>query len=296
MKAPYDEGYFLKNGEKTPVHCQLFKRKKKNRVCDFHYHNYIEILFGINCDNLVWIDEQLHPFKTGDVCFINHSKPHYVYSNTDYTEYIYLKFSPELLSYKGQPAYEMKYVLSMLENKGDFKKVITKDEVAENSMGEIVQRILREWKEQKPGYEFAVRGEILNLFSRFIRIWEKKKTIAYSSENSQIAQIILSASEFASENFADINEKELAERFNMSYSYFSRMFKRIMGKSFASYITELKIEEGKRLLLTCDKTVTEIAANIGFSTTSHFISCFSKQFSMTPFQYRKKYKSGLEIM
>ncbi len=294
MKYPYDEGYFLTDGQKSSVHCQLFKRKKKNNVCDFHYHNYIEVLFGINCDNLVWIDEKLHPFKTGDLCFINRSKPHYVYSNTDYTEYIYIKFSPELLSYKGQPAYEMKYILSMLENKGDLKKIITKSEAEESGIPRLVKEIYREWSDKKTGYEFAVRGGILRLFSELIRIWEKNENIVYSSQESEIAKIILSASEYAAENFAEINEKELAEKFNMSYSYFSRTFKKIMNKSFASYITELKIEEGKRLLLTTDKTVTEIATLTGFSTTSHFISRFSKQFSMTPFQYKKTYKSGLE--
>ena len=73
----------------------------------------------------------------------------------------------------------------------------------------------------------------------------------------------------------------------MSYSYFSRSFKSVMGKNFAKFLNEIKIDAAKRLLLTTNKTITEISMETGFSSSSHFISNFSKSVGITPLAYRK---------
>ena len=87
-----------------------------------------------------------------------------------------------------------------------------------------------------------------------------------------------------------ITGKEAADRSHLSYSYFSRMFKQIMGKSFSEFISNVQINTAKNLLLTASLSVTEIAEQTGFSSSSHLIATFKHETGMTPHQYRKQMK------
>ena len=65
------------------------------------------------------------------------------------------------------------------------------------------------------------------------------------------------------------------------------MFKKISNKHFKDYITELRIEHSKSLLVN-DHTlsVLDISLIVGFNNLSHFIQCFKKHVGITPLQYR----------
>lgn len=99
--------------------------------------------------------------------------------------------------------------------------------------------------------------------------------------------------EYINRNYATANVAEAAELCSMSYSYFSRMFKSITQKSFVEYVNHIRITESERLLLTTEKSVTDIALDVGFSTTSYYIERFKNQLQLTPKQYRKDYKSAV---
>ena len=75
----------------------------------------------------------------------------------------------------------------------------------------------------------------------------------------------------------------------MSNSNFSKMFKEIIGKSYKQFLTDARIAEAKRQLIASNKTITDIAYSIGFSSSSHFISTFKQLTKTTPLQYRNKY-------
>ena len=64
-----------------------------------------------------------------------------------------------------------------------------------------------------------------------------------------------------------------------------------MGKSFTSFVNELKLEEAKRMLLTTNKSIAQISAQAGFSSQSYFIAKFKQYTNMTPLQYKKSIES-----
>ena len=63
-----------------------------------------------------------------------------------------------------------------------------------------------------------------------------------------------------------------------------------MNKSFTEYVNGIRISESERLLVTTNKSITDIALDVGFSTTSYFIERFKKQIHLTPKQFRKNYR------
>ncbi|HDK7176673.1 TPA: PocR ligand-binding domain-containing protein [Clostridium botulinum] len=90
----------------------------------------------------------------------------------------------------------------------------------------------------------------------------------------------------------NITAKKMAEVCHISPSYFSRLFAKETGKSFSSFVSNLKIDWAKNLLEETDMHVNEISDELGFNETGYFIKIFKKYEGVTPFVYRKYCKKN----
>lgn len=86
--------------------------------------------------------------------------------------------------------------------------------------------------------------------------------------------------------YEDIGMKEVADYVNLNPWYFSDLFKEKMGIVFSEYVTNLRIEKAKVLLVTSELKNYEIAEKVGFKNATYFSSVFKKQEKMTPKAYR----------
>jgi AraC-like DNA-binding protein len=68
--------------------------------------------------------------------------------------------------------------------------------------------------------------------------------------------------------------------------YFSRLFKRTEGQTFAHYLTTLRLGRAEQLLELTDLTVDQVQRLCGFRTRTHFHRVFKQHFGKTPLQYR----------
>lgn len=82
--------------------------------------------------------------------------------------------------------------------------------------------------------------------------------------------------------------EELAASINYSIPYFSSMFKKATGESFIQYLTRLRMEKAKLLLLTTDRKTFEIADSVGMENYRSFNRLFKKETGMTPSDFRKR--------
>jgi two-component system, response regulator YesN len=81
--------------------------------------------------------------------------------------------------------------------------------------------------------------------------------------------------------------EEMAVTMNYSVPYFSSMFKKATGESFMQYLTRIRVEKAKLLLLTTDLKTFEIAEAIGFENYRSFNRIFKKEAGVTPSDFRK---------
>lgn len=88
-----------------------------------------------------------------------------------------------------------------------------------------------------------------------------------------------------------ITRDEVAEHVWLSPSYFSRLFKQIVGVGYNEYLTELRIKKAKQLLLQ-NVSVADIAAIVGFSDARYFGIIFHKKTGYTPSEYRRALLTG----
>ena len=86
----------------------------------------------------------------------------------------------------------------------------------------------------------------------------------------------------------DISLNDLAYRFAMNPSYFSTVFKKVVGKNVTSYIADLRIEAACRLLKETQKSIVDISRSIGYEDIQYFYRVFKNKTGMTPMEFRKK--------
>lgn len=76
--------------------------------------------------------------------------------------------------------------------------------------------------------------------------------------------------------------------YNYSYPQFMRLFKKYTGKTMIEYITELRMDYATELLVSTDKTETEIASLVGYDSFCFFINRFKTKFGTTPRKYKQQ--------
>ncbi|WP_187274446.1 response regulator [Paenibacillus sp. N3.4] len=74
--------------------------------------------------------------------------------------------------------------------------------------------------------------------------------------------------------------QDIADSVHLSPNYLSYLFKRVMGINIWDFVTKLRMEEGKRLILTTDKRRYEISEDIGYESPEHFSKIFKKHFGI----------------
>lgn len=87
----------------------------------------------------------------------------------------------------------------------------------------------------------------------------------------------------------DLTAEKLCRQVYVSPQYLSRLFVRYLGCSVYEYLTNYRITKAKELLLMRrDRKIQEIAHDVGYKDSSHFIVMFKKLTGMTPAQFRRQ--------
>lgn len=86
---------------------------------------------------------------------------------------------------------------------------------------------------------------------------------------------------------SDVNMAVIANELNLSYTYFSKLFRQETGKSFSAYVVEMKMQTAKEML-EAEKSIGEIADYLGYGTQQNFSRAFSNYWGLSPNSYRKK--------
>ena len=109
-----------------------------------------------------------------------------------------------------------------------------------------------------------------------------------SEGNSVCSKQILPAIKYIEENFCnDITNAVLASRCMMGEEYFRKLFKQNFGISPKQYITDMRINKAKKMLIEGSLKINAISEQCGFSNPFHFCRFFKAKTGETPSEYMK---------
>ena len=87
----------------------------------------------------------------------------------------------------------------------------------------------------------------------------------------------------------EISLNVLAQQFHLSAQYISQLFKNEIGVNFLAYLTNIRMEKAKKLLLSSSLSIAEISEKTGYGDYRVFTKVFKKTEGVTPSQYRRNF-------
>lgn len=85
---------------------------------------------------------------------------------------------------------------------------------------------------------------------------------------------------------SELNIDDIASKMGLGHSQFYRKIKALTNYTPVELIRNLRLKEARRLLLTSQKSVSEIAYEVGFSSPAYFTKCYRTAFGQTPSELR----------
>lgn len=297
MNEPYYEKDIPSDATiKYPFLIHTQKTKRNTLAVDAHWHYYIEMLYSLSGNARVFLGGVSYDFSKGDLVLINAREVHsvFVHKQAD-VEYIVLRFDPEVLYTTSRSVFESKYVLPFVMSKSGHQKIFSKDQIENTPIPMSMLEIVKENSEKKYGFELAIKTHICSIFLWILRSWDNQGLSMDASKvlKENDLKMLQKVFDYLDENYQfDITANSVAKLCNLSYSYFSRQFKELMGKTFTEYLNYIRITEAEKLLLSTDMNITQVALETGFSSSSYFIQQFKHFKNVSPKQFKQSIKNN----
>lgn len=212
--------------------------------------------------------ENHYTAQKGDVVLLDCTEPHY-YAAEDGLEFVYMHFN-------GSNSHEI--CQHILDQQGPLIQ-------GENNV--LIGHLLYDM------VDFYVHNGIETMFESSMRIYQLFEYLLTSStqqlkEDNPIETVI----HYIRSNVGKtITLEELADIANLSVFYFAHLFKNQTGFSPMEYVTNTRLEHTKILLVRTNRSIAEIAYEVGYSSSSSLINIFIKRVGISPTKYRRSHQS-----
>ncbi|OUO79696.1 DNA-binding response regulator [Blautia sp. An249] len=133
----------------------------------------------------------------------------------------------------------------------------------------------------------GMKQYLTDLFSEALDLRDNSSMDHYNS-------LFEDAKKYIQENFQnnDISLNVVASQVGISPSYFSTLFRQELGETFIEYLTKLRMDRAKELLMCTNRKTSEIGFSIGYKDSHYFSYIFKKTQGCTPKEYRARRKEG----
>ncbi len=236
-----------------------------------HSHRSVELIYVLTGEADIHIRDEVFSASAKDVAVVNTEEPHgwKGHKNTlickIYMDYYVLKnvLQKEHISFVCN---------SISEPSRDYARIRY-----------ILETILNKYAEEPQGFWVE---------SLYYALWEAMKT-QYLAESKEERRLVRDQAgemmEYIHKNYNQaLNLADMAARWYLSESAFSRVFKRETGVGFTEYVRNVRMEHAKEELSSTGKTITEIAFDCGYSSISVFNKNFRQAFSLSPKEFRQE--------
>jgi len=137
-----------------------------------------------------------------------------------------------------------------------------------------------------PPKQYESMVKLLSIFAQHLSMTSNQ--IVVQREHAEPPIITKAKAFILAHQAEDISLGTVAKAVNTSTFYFCKMFKKVTGLNFTNYLSRVRIEKAKNLLLNPNLRISEIAFEVGFQSLTHFNRVFKKIIGQSPTQYRNQ--------
>lgn len=254
-----------------------------------HHHNFFEMFFVLEGHCIHQVGENTAILHAGDLCLIQPKVAHSLDVNDEsviidvlirrstFRQYFYsILQGDNLLS---------NFFMSTLYSKSGIDYLLFHT-LEDPDLHYAFIDLCGETFDHLEYYSVLVNAIVTRIFVLLLRRYMSSCELPKGKpEDSEIA---LTLARYLQANAADVTLARLAEDFHYSTEYASRLIKRSTGRTFIQLLTSIRLENAKQLLRDTSLSVTDIALQVGYDSSEHFIRTFRKHTGITPSEYRHK--------
>ncbi|MDO4867154.1 MAG: AraC family transcriptional regulator [Clostridia bacterium] len=249
-----------------------------------HFHNCLEIGFLFEGSGLFYIDGETVPVEGPCVTVIPQNVRHLVRSaegSLCHWNWLFVdpaQLDPNMDSQTSVALNRLFQTLSAADcvfPAGEYPQVYA-----------LMEMILWEMGADLPFRQDLVRGLLSGLFLLLLR--RGGSSVSSRPVRQGMTSIEPAISYIADNYMHEISVGTLAELCHVSQSHFRRLFKQVLGWAPQEYLETVRVARACAMLYNGDRSVTEIAAGVGFPSPSSFNRQFRRIYHMSPSQWRRK--------
>ncbi len=256
-----------------------------------HNHAYIELAYVYSGECTHFVEKQTFTMKEGDVCILAPNAMHAISAESDDTVIINIMMSKKMFDHsflrllKSGPVVS-EFLEHILYNKQSSPYLIFPTGT-DAVMHDLTYAIYRESWEKDYLYNESVTLYVKHAFIYLIRNYEMMAIVSNPLDNSQENNIVALMG-YITVNYNHITLKQVAQFFGYNETYLGQIIRKYTNKSFCTLVTELQMENARRLLDESGMSITEVSYEVGCYDSSHFIRKFKKAYGVSPSVYRKQ--------
>ena len=150
----------------------------------------------------------------------------------------------------------------------------------------LIKSIRRETMTRRHGYELVAKARLLELLALLERATDDRPSEPVDSSSGNA---VADAIRYVEDHYDQpVGLQDIASAVGLNPNYLCERFGQVTGISPVKYLTRLRVEHAKGLLLTTDLPVTEVAMRSGFSDSSYFARIFRRAVGRTPSAFREE--------
>lgn len=265
--------------------------KHKRYLPEFtHKHTFFEMIYVFSGRCMQKIEGKFLEMKTGDICIlapeINHSICVFddsVVINVQIKKTTFNEVFFQLLTDNNVLS---SFFIKILNTKSYNNYILFHTGNDERLRGFLLNMINENIEKEKYSNKI-VNSMLMMFFGYLLRRYENYVEFpqCIKNESGKIIEIL----NYIQDNYKEITLENVADKFNFSLAYISRMIKKCTGETFTEIVQRIKINKSCTILVTTNCSIDDICYMVGYVNQEHFIRVFKKCIGMSPTQYRKKY-------
>ena len=244
-----------------------------------HAHDTLEIVICIREDYEIHVNTTQYNMKSGDILIIPPNTLHEYKNDHQGIRFIYLIRTKDLFDMKDYKRLEQYFFNGLLLNRRTFPRIYDK-------LYNLLMEMQETYFTHDLFWEYRIFGK---LYEFFFVIGDRLETDAPSVSIPEVKgyQTIQELLKYIDDNYAqEMTVEKAAADAGFSKFHFLRIFSKYTGYTFHEYIMLKRIQVSEALLAT-DMSITDVALNTGFQSSSSFARAFRKLTGKTPSEYKK---------
>jgi AraC-like DNA-binding protein/mannose-6-phosphate isomerase-like protein (cupin superfamily) len=256
-----------------------------------HWHDHLEIAHVLDGRGDFRFGRRALAAEPGDVFFIDNSQPHVAVTAPDgRLRLLLVLFRPELIAGPGCRELDLGYLAPFRVDESAASARLPAGTEPAAEVAIVLRELQVIWQRRDPAERQladATLRRALALVNRGRQGGQPPaRARASGDRREQIRPVLAYVDRHRGEN---VTLAEVAELIHVSPSRVRHVFKDVTGVGFKEYVTQVRVAEAKRLLLSTELSVAETARAVSYTNLHQFYKVFQRTCSMSPAEYRRYY-------